>query len=111
MAQLTPFQLSSLDFRIAIAEQQRHPTFLCVDGEFLTLAQAKQIREEHDMPTKDYRINVNNGRRWLAINKQDDGSYQLKVMLGNNEKPLATLPFDESEWKKLANYSAGLLKK
>jgi hypothetical protein len=61
--------------------------------------------------TKDYRVNVNNGRRWIALNRQADGSYQLKVMLGDNEKPLATLPFDESEWKKLANYSTGLLKK
>jgi hypothetical protein len=61
--------------------------------------------------TKDYTVKVNNGRRWIALNKQADGSYQLKVMLGDNGKPLATLPFDEREWKKLANYSAGLLKK
>ena len=61
--------------------------------------------------TKDYAVKVNNGRRWLALNKQADGSYQVKVMLGDGEKPLATLPFDESEWKKLANYSTGLLKK
>ena len=59
--------------------------------------------------TKDYRINVNNGRRWLAINKQADGTYQLKVMLGDNEKPLATLPFDESEWRKLVEQARGLL--
>lgn len=100
-----------LDFKIAIAENNRHRGWLCVNGEFITLDQVKQLRESLMSATKDYRINVNNGRRWLAINKQADGSYQMKLMLGNNEKPLATLPFDESEWKKLANYSAGLLKK
>lgn len=110
-AELSEFQRSSLDFRISIAEQQRHPTFLCVNGEFLTLAQAKALREEWDMAqTKDYIIKTQ-GRRELQLNKQSDGTYQAKVFLRGPDKTLATLVIEEAEMKKLANYSAGLLKK
>lgn len=60
--------------------------------------------------TKDYVIKTH-GRRELQLNKQDDGSYQVKVFLKGPDKTLATLVVDENEMKKLANYSAGLLKK
>ena len=110
---MTPDQLDALDFRISIAEQQRHPTFLCVNGEFLTLAQAKALREEYDLiATKDYTVQTQ-GNRQLLLNKQDDGTYQVKLFLNreNTKRTLATLVIEEAEMKKLANYSAGLLKK
>lgn len=107
---MTPTQLSDLDFRIANAERQRHPTFLCVNGEYLTLPEAKRLREGFTMPTKDYIIKTE-GRRELHLNKQDDGKYQAKLFLRGPDKTLATLVIEEAEMKKLANYSAGLLKK
>jgi hypothetical protein len=61
------------------------------------------------MPNTVPRITVNNGRRWLALAKRDDGTFELKVMLGDEEKPLATLPFDESEWRRLVDKAARLL--
>ena len=54
-------------------------------------------------------VHVNNGRRWLALAKRPDGTYEMKLMLGDEEKPLATLPFDESEWRKLVVQSRELL--
>jgi hypothetical protein len=65
---------------------------------------------ESPMPTKDYIIQTQ-GRRQLQLNKQDDGTYQVKVFLAGPGKTLATLIVTEAEMKKLANYSAGLLKK
>ena len=62
------------------------------------------------MPTKDYIIKTQ-GRRELRLNKQDDGTYQVKVFLTGPDKTLATLVIDEKEFARLANYSAGLLKK
>lgn len=62
------------------------------------------------MPTKDYIIKAQ-GRRELQLNKQDDGTYQVKVFLRGPDKTLATLIITEAEMKRLANYSAGLLKK
>lgn len=62
------------------------------------------------MPTKDYIIKTT-GRRELQLNKQDDGTYQVKLFLRGPDKTLATLVVEEGEMKKLANYSAGLLKK
>lgn len=62
------------------------------------------------MPSKDYIVKTT-GRRELQLNKQDDGTYQAKVFLRGPDKTLATLVLTESEMKKLANYSAGLLKK
>ena len=59
------------------------------------------------MPTEP--IHVNNGRRWLALAKRDDGTYEMRIMLGDEEKPLATLPFDEGEWRKLVDEAARLL--
>jgi hypothetical protein len=61
------------------------------------------------MPTEPEPICVNNGRRWLALSKRPDGTYEMKLMLGNEEKPLATLPFDESEWRKVVVQSRELL--
>jgi hypothetical protein len=54
-------------------------------------------------------IHVNNGRRWLSLGKRDDGTYEMRIMLGDNEQPLATLPFDESEWLKLVRLARNLL--
>lgn len=62
------------------------------------------------MPTKDYVVKTE-GRRELQLNKQDDGTYQAKIFLRGPDKTLATLVLTEEEMKKLANYSAGLLKK
>jgi len=62
------------------------------------------------MPTKDYVIK-SRGRRELHFNKQDDGTYQVKVFLRGPDKTLATLVVEQKEFEKLANYSAGLLKK
>jgi len=63
------------------------------------------------MPTtKDYVVQAE-GRRQLLLNKQADGTYQVKVFLAGPDKTLATLVLAETEMKKLANYSAGLLKK
>lgn len=60
--------------------------------------------------TKDYVVKTQ-GRRELQLNKQADGSYQVKLFLRGPDKTLATLVVEEGEMKKLANYSAGLLKK
>ena len=60
--------------------------------------------------TKDYIIKTQ-GRRELQLNKQADGTYQARVFLRGPDKTLATLVIEEAEMKKLANYSAGLLKK
>lgn len=62
------------------------------------------------MPTKDYVVKTE-GRRELQLNKQDNGTYQVKVFLRGPDKTLATLVLDQREMEKLANYSAGLLKK
>jgi hypothetical protein len=98
-----------LDFKIAIAENNPHRGWLCVNGEFISLDEAKQLRESL-MPTKDYVIKAR-GRRELQLNKQDDGTYQVKVFLRGPDKTLATLVIEQAEMEKLANYSAGLLKK
>ena len=60
--------------------------------------------------TKDYVVKTQ-GRRELQLNKQDDGTYQVKLFLRGPDKTLATLVVEEKEFAKLANYSAGLLKK
>jgi len=62
------------------------------------------------MPTKDYPVKTTQ-LRWLALSKLDDGNYQMKVMLGNNTKPIATMVFTPVEWAKLASYSEGLKRK
>lgn len=62
------------------------------------------------MPTKDYIVKAE-GRRELHLNKQDDGTYQVKLFLRGPNKTLATPVLTKAEMKKLANYSAGLLKK
>jgi hypothetical protein len=62
------------------------------------------------MPTKDYPVKTTQ-RRWLALAKLDDGNYQMKVMFGDNTKPIATLVFTPTEWTKLASYSEGLKRK
>ena len=54
-------------------------------------------------------VYVNNGRRWLALSKRPTGEYEMKLMLGDAEKPLATLPFDESQWRKLVGQARGLM--
>ena len=60
--------------------------------------------------TKDYIVKTE-VRRELQLNKQDDGKYQVKVFLRGPDKPLATLVLEQREMERLANYSAGLLKK
>lgn len=62
------------------------------------------------LPTQDYIIKTQ-GRRELQLNKQADGTYQAKVFLRGPDKTLATLVIEQREFEKLANYSAGLLKK
>lgn len=62
------------------------------------------------MPTKDYTVKTE-GRRELQLNKQDDGKYQVKVFLRGPDRTLATLVLEQREMERLANYSAGLLKK
>lgn len=62
------------------------------------------------MTSKDYIVKTE-GRRELQLNKQSDGTYQVKLFLRGPDKTLATLVVEEGEMKKLANYSAGLLKK
>jgi hypothetical protein len=57
------------------------------------------------------RITVNNGRRWLALAKRDDGTFEVKIMLGDEEKPLATLPFDRDQWERLVSEAEGLLRR
>lgn len=106
---LTPLQLQILDFKIAIQENARHQSWLCFNGEFITLEEAKRLREGA-MATKDYIVQAQ-GRRQLQLNKQDDGTYQVKVFLKGPDKTLATLVLEQAQMEKLANYSAGLLKK
>lgn len=60
--------------------------------------------------TNDYPVRTTQ-RRWLALAKLDDGTYQVKVMFGNNEKPIATMIFTQREWDKLASFSEGLKRK
>lgn len=62
------------------------------------------------MPTKDYPVHTTQ-RRWLALSKLDDSTYQIKVMMGDNLKPIATLVFTSREWDKLASYTEGLKRK
>lgn len=106
---LAPLQLEILDFKIAIQENARHQSWLCVNGEFITLEEAKRLREGV-MATKDYIVQTQ-GRRQLQLNKQDDGTYRVKLFLKGPNKTLATLVIEQAEMEKLANYSAGLLKK
>jgi hypothetical protein len=61
--------------------------------------------------TTDSRITVNNGRRWLALVKRDDGTFEMKLMLGDEEKPLATLPFDRDQWERLVSEAQELLRR
>jgi hypothetical protein len=81
-------------------------------NEIIDLLNSGRDREELEsaMSNED-RITVNNGRRWLALAKRDDGTYEMKLMLGDKEKPLATLPFDEGEWRKLVEQGRELLDK
>lgn len=60
--------------------------------------------------TKDYVIKTTSTRE-LHIKKQADGNYQIRLYWAKGGKDLATLIVEPSEMKKLANYSAGLLKK
>ena len=62
------------------------------------------------MPSKDYPVKTTQ-RRWLALSKLDDGTYQMKVMFGDSEKPIATMVFTQREWDKLAIYSEVLKRK
>lgn len=60
--------------------------------------------------TKDYTIKTTSTRE-LKIRKLADGNYEVRLYWGKGDKDLATLVLEPSEMKKLANYSAGLLKK
>lgn len=62
------------------------------------------------MPTKDYVIKTTSTRE-LKLRKLDDGNYEVRLYWAKGDKDLATLIVEPGEWKKLANYSAGLLKK
>lgn len=62
------------------------------------------------MASKDYPVRTTQ-RRWLALSKLNDGNFQMKVMYGDNMKPIATLVFTPREWAKLASYSEGLKRK
>lgn len=62
------------------------------------------------MPTKDYTIKTTNTRE-LKLRKLDDGNYEVRIYWAKGDKNLATLIVEPGEMKKLANYSAGLLKK
>lgn len=62
------------------------------------------------MPTKDYVIKSTSTRE-LKLRKLDDGNYEVRLYWAKGDKDLATLVIPASEMKKLANYSAGLLKK
>lgn len=62
------------------------------------------------MPTGKYAVHTTQ-RRWLDLEKLPDGNYQMKVMFGNNQNPIATLVFTPQEWAKLASYSEGLKRK
>ena len=62
------------------------------------------------MPTKDYVIKSTSTRE-LKLRKLDDGNYEVRLYWAKGDKDLATLVIPPSEMKKLANYSAGLLKK
>lgn len=52
-----------------------------------------------------------NESRELRFSKQADGNYQVQIWWGRGKKALATLNLTPAEMKKLANFSAGLLKK
>lgn len=41
-------QREILDFKIEIQEQQKHKSWLCVDGKFISLEEAKQLRAKLD---------------------------------------------------------------
>lgn len=60
--------------------------------------------------TKDYVVKTTSSRE-LHIKKLADGNYQARLYWAKGDKDLATLVLTEAEMKKLANYSAGLLKK
>lgn len=62
-------------------------------------------------PTKNYKAAQSTGRRWIAMNKQDDGTYQVLVMYGSNTNPLATMVMTPREFKRIGTTVAGLLKK
>lgn len=60
--------------------------------------------------TKDYIVKSTSTRE-LHMKKQADGTYQIRLYWAKGGKDLATLIVEPGEMKKLANYSAGLLKK
>lgn len=60
--------------------------------------------------SKEYIIRTTSTRE-LHMKKMADGSYQLRLYWAKGDKDLATLVIPPGEMKKLANYSAGLLKK
>lgn len=60
--------------------------------------------------SKEYVIKTTSTRE-LHIKKLADGNYQARLYWAKGDKDLATLVLEPGEWKKLANYSAGLLKK
>lgn len=60
--------------------------------------------------SKEYVIKTTSTRE-LHMKKTADGSYQLRLYWAKGDRDLATLMLEPSEMKKLANYSAGLLKK
>lgn len=62
------------------------------------------------MPTKDYIIKTTSTRE-LKLRKLDDGNYEVRLYWGKGDRDLATLVIEQREMEKLANYSAGLLKK
>lgn len=62
------------------------------------------------MPTKDYTIKTTSTRE-LKLRKLDDGNYEVRLYWAKGDRDLATLVVEPGEMKKLANYSAGLLKK
>lgn len=62
------------------------------------------------MPTKDYTIKTTSTRE-LKLRKLDDGNYEVRLYWAKGDRDLATLVVEPGEMKKLANYSAGLLRK
>jgi hypothetical protein len=62
------------------------------------------------MPTKDYMVQTQ-GRRQLLLNKQDDGTYQVKIFLAGPDKLLATMVLERGEFKRLRDTATGLMKK
>jgi hypothetical protein len=60
--------------------------------------------------TRDYVVKTTSTRE-LHIKKQADGNYQVRLYWRKGDKDLATLILEPGEMKRLADTTAGLLKK